>query len=101
MKCWLPIGALMLTSLANAQGHEIVFNCQKSSMIPLNIESTWDRGPALARETTARTSAASPNATPDPWAFSLTTSGYLVPGSQSHVSPEFSADRGWLHLEVR
>lgn len=70
-----------------------------SDTIGLDIGSKWDIGPALAQETTARTPAS--NVTPDPWAFSLTTSGYLVPGGQSYVSPEFSADRGWLHLEVR
>jgi hypothetical protein len=37
----------------------------------------------------------------NPWSFSLTTSGYIVPGNQSYVSPDFSADRGWLHLEAR
>lgn len=38
---------------------------------------------------------------PNPWAFALTTSGYIVPDSQSYVTPTFTADRGWLHLEGR
>jgi hypothetical protein len=101
MKCWLLTGALMLTSLANAQGYETPPDRQRSNTICLNIESKWDTGPALTQETTTRTPAASSNAPPDPWTFSLTTSGYLVPGGQSYVSPEFSADRGWFHLEVR
>jgi len=41
---------------------------------------------------------ASSNAAPNPWAFSLTTSGYVVPGGESSVSPDFSANRGRLHL---
>lgn len=45
--------------------------------------------------------ACSSNATPNPWAFSLITSGYIVPGGESYVWPDFSADRGWLHLEAR
>ncbi len=45
--------------------------------------------------------AASSSASPNPWAFSLTTSGYIVPDGPSYVSPDFSADRGWLHLEAR
>jgi len=35
------------------------------------------------------------------WAFSLTTSGYLVPQGQSYASPIFAADHRWLHLEAR
>ena len=50
---------------------------------------------------TSNTSVCSSNAAADPWKFSLTTSGYVVPGGQSYVSPDFSADRGRLHLESR
>ena len=35
------------------------------------------------------------------WSFSLATSGYLVPHDQSYVSPTFTADHRWLHLEAR
>jgi hypothetical protein len=35
------------------------------------------------------------------WAFSVVTSGYLVPDDQSYASPTFTADRRWLHLEAR
>jgi hypothetical protein len=38
---------------------------------------------------------------PNPWAYALTTSGYVVPKGQSYVSPDFTADRNWLHLEAR
>jgi len=58
-------------------------------------------GPILAQKAPDNAPTASSNATPNPWAFSLTTSGYIVPGGQSYVSPDFSADRGWLHLEAR
>jgi hypothetical protein len=37
----------------------------------------------------------------EPWAFSLTTDGYVVPDGESYVSPVFTADRQWLHLEAR
>ena len=40
-------------------------------------------------------------AAPNPWAYVLTTSGYVVPKGQSYVSPDFTADRNWLHLEAR
>jgi hypothetical protein len=56
---------------------------------------------ALAQKAPDNASPASSNATPNPWAFSLTTSGYIVPDGDSYVSPDFSADRGWLHLEAR
>lgn len=40
-------------------------------------------------------------APPNPWAYALTTSGYIVPEGQSYVSPDFTADHNWLHLEAR
>ena len=36
-----------------------------------------------------------------PWTFSLTADGYIVPSGQSYVSPIFTADHNWLHLEGR
>jgi len=47
------------------------------------------------------TPALSSDATANPWAFSLTTSGYIVPGGQSYVSPDLSADHSTLHFEGR
>jgi len=35
------------------------------------------------------------------WSFSVAAWGYLVPNDQSYVSPTFTADRKWLHLEAR
>lgn len=35
------------------------------------------------------------------WDFNLITDGYIVPNDQSYVSPVFSANRKWLHLEAR
>jgi hypothetical protein len=55
----------------------------------------------LAAPATAQKAPDIASPTPNPWAFSFTTSGYIVPGGQSYVSPDFSADRGWLHLEAR
>lgn len=55
----------------------------------------------LAQRAPDNAPAASSDATTNPWAFSLTTTGYIVPGGPSYVSPDFSADRGWLHLEAR
>ena len=58
-------------------------------------------GPTLAQETPGHAPASSSKHAVVPWAFSLTTSGYIVPGDQSFVSPDFSADRATLHLEAR
>jgi hypothetical protein len=80
MKWRLLINALMLATLAGAQCPEV---------------------PVLTQQTTADAPGVSSNATPDPWAFSLTATGYVVPGGPSYLSPDFSADRGWLHLEAR
>jgi hypothetical protein len=57
--------------------------------------------PALAQKAPGNAPPASSNATPNPWAFSLTTTGYIVLGGQSYATPDFSADHGWLHLEAR
>ena len=54
-----------------------------------------------ANPETSSTPVASSHTTANPWTLSLTTSGYVVPGGQSYVSPDFSADRGKLHLEAR
>jgi hypothetical protein len=37
----------------------------------------------------------------NPWAFNLTTDGYIIPNETSYASPTFTADREWLHLEAR
>jgi len=101
MKCRLLIGALMLTTLANAQGREVLPDCQRGNTVLSSVESRWDTSPALAQETTAGTPGAPSDATPNPWAFSLTTSGYIVRGGQSTVSSDFFASRGRLRLEAR
>lgn len=35
------------------------------------------------------------------WAFSIVADGYVVPHAEFFVSPTFTADREWLHLEAR
>ena len=35
------------------------------------------------------------------WSFTGSLYGYLVPGSRDYINPNFTADRGWLHLEAR
>jgi hypothetical protein len=39
--------------------------------------------------------------TPNPWSFSVTADGYVVPHAEFFVSPTLTADRDWLHLEAR
>jgi hypothetical protein len=38
---------------------------------------------------------------PNPWSFSVTAAGYVVPHAEFFVSPTFTADNDWLHLEAR
>jgi hypothetical protein len=38
---------------------------------------------------------------PNPWSFSITAAGYVVPHAEFFVSPTLTADRDWLHLEAR
>ncbi len=35
------------------------------------------------------------------WSYSLTADGYIAPKGQSYVSPVFTGDHNWLHLEAR
>ncbi|HSY70447.1 MAG TPA: hypothetical protein VK813_17485 [Edaphobacter sp.] len=61
---------------------------------------------SLARDVPAQATSVPPshNVHPpskNPWAFSLITDGYIIPGQTSYANPNFTADRGWLHLEAR
>jgi hypothetical protein len=57
----------------------------------------------IATNTLASTNAVPPAVEDeaDKWSFSASVYGYLVPDSREYVQPTFTADRGWLHLEVR
>jgi hypothetical protein len=37
----------------------------------------------------------------EPWEYSLTIDGYIIPDGTSYASPTFTADHNWLHLEAR
>jgi hypothetical protein len=65
------------------------------SCIALFSSLVWSQGTPTPVPAGASTSA------PPSWAYSLTTDGYIVPGGQSYVSPVFTADHQWLHLEAR
>ena len=43
----------------------------------------------------------SPKPASDPWAYSFTFDGYIVPNDVDYGSPTFTADHKWLHLEAR
>jgi hypothetical protein len=50
----------------------------------------------------AQVEPAGPNSSvKEPWAFTFTSDGYIVPHQDGYVSPILAADRGWLHLEAR
>jgi hypothetical protein len=59
----------------------------------------------LAAKASGQTSgsaiAPSPPTATNPWSFSASAYTYLVPDSQNYVNPNFTADRGRLHLEAR
>jgi hypothetical protein len=54
----------------------------------------------LAQGTPAAPAPASAPAEPA-WSYSLVTDGYIAPEGQSYVSPVFTANHDWLHLEAR
>jgi hypothetical protein len=60
----------------------------------------------LAWPTVAQTAKETPpaeeaEATSTAWSFSILVDGFVVPDSEFFVSPIFSADHHWLHLEAR
>jgi hypothetical protein len=59
----------------------------------------------LASGAVCQTPVASPPEAPvsakDRWSLAATAYGYLVPDDRSYLSPVFTADRRWLHLEAR
>jgi hypothetical protein len=56
---------------------------------------------ATAQETGDGKPIGLPDASTEPWSFSLNISGYIVPHDRSYGSPVFSADRRQLHLGAR
>ncbi|HSK46306.1 MAG TPA: hypothetical protein VLA83_20725 [Candidatus Binatia bacterium] len=52
-------------------------------------------------QVTPNSAPAKPTDATKAWDFNLITNGYIVPNDQSYVSPVFSANRKWLHLEAR
>jgi len=58
-------------------------------------------GWALAQEAPTPSPANSKAATAKEWSFSFTADGYVVPEGRNYINPNFTADRGWLHLEAR
>jgi hypothetical protein len=43
----------------------------------------------------------SPEGEADQWSFSASLYGFVVPDSRDYVNPNFTADRGWIHIEGR
>jgi hypothetical protein len=58
-------------------------------------------GEVFCQETPSASPAKPPSVVKNPWAFNLTTDGYIIPDATSYVDPVFSANRTWLHLEAR
>jgi hypothetical protein len=52
-------------------------------------------------QTTTNPPSPAPDATTNRWSFSASVYTYLVPDSQNYANPNFTADRGWVHLEAR
>jgi hypothetical protein len=55
----------------------------------------------MAQNTKRTASADGIGSASDPWSFSITADGYVVPHSEFFVSPIFTGDRNRLHLEAR
>jgi len=99
--CWPVVGALMLATFADAQSLSPVgLDSRMSETVEFNVDGTCGMVGAQAQETPYPPVVAS-DVTETPWEFSLTATGYIIPRGPSYISPDFSADRGKLHLEGR
>jgi hypothetical protein len=58
-------------------------------------------GPAWVQAASNSKPDSSGTSASNPWSFSLTADGYVVPHAEFFLSPIATADRGWLHLEAR
>ena len=58
-------------------------------------------GNASGQTTSSSPTAPAPQTPMNPWSFNASAYTYLVPDSQNYVNPNFTADRGWFHLEAR
>jgi hypothetical protein len=57
--------------------------------------------PGLAQSASADTPSGADAGSAKSWAFNLVVDGYIIPHEQGYADPDFTADRGWLHLEAR
>jgi len=55
----------------------------------------------LAQATPGSAPVKTPSAEAQPWEYSLTVDGYIIPDGTSYIDPVFTADHNWLHLEAR
>ncbi len=58
-------------------------------------------GCLFAQGTAGSAPAKSPDAAQNPWAYSITLDGYIIPNETGYANPTFTADHNWLHLEAR
>jgi len=64
------------------------------------VAAIFFSGQAMAQNTSTA-SADGIGSASDPWSFSITADGYVVPHSEFFVSPIFTGDHNRLHLEAR
>jgi hypothetical protein len=65
------------------------------------VAAIFFSGQAMAQNTKSTASVVGSGSASDPWSFSITADGYVVPHSEFFVSPIFTGDRNRLHLEAR
>jgi hypothetical protein len=75
------------------------------ALVPAVAGAVLSTGPAAGQGDTdplaLKPARAGATAAEQEWSFSLSVSGYVVPGDRNYAQPTFTADRGWLHLEAR
>ena len=58
-------------------------------------------GQALGQSRPGIASLKTPTSAEQPWAYTLTVDGFIVPEGTSYIDPVLTADHRWLHLEAR
>jgi hypothetical protein len=58
-------------------------------------------GQALGQARPGTASIKTPTSAAQPWEYTLTVDGFIVPEGTSYFDPVLTADHRWLHLEAR
>ena len=78
----------------------LLLNCRNGAQ-QLALLVVLVSGQALGQSRPGTASIKTPTSAEQPWAYTLTVDGFIVPEGTSYVDPVLTVDHHWLHLEAR